>query len=209
MRSALPFGSRCRGPLQFARLKDLARAVKEADKTIVFAQTVLAATRAVQVFGAEGVERALLTSDMHTRDRKKILVGFEDGKHELVAAPKLLDEGFDVAQPILRLFWRLVARAARWSSDWAGSFGLRMMVETHVLSSCSLRIRLKIPACLKKPSLNQWRDPPRPSSISEPKLLRMSLRIILLHSGFGSVGRIVRPRWLICIATSLAKETWR
>lgn len=30
-------------------------------------------------------------------ERKQVLAGFESGEHELVAAPKLLDEGIDVA----------------------------------------------------------------------------------------------------------------
>jgi RNA polymerase primary sigma factor len=30
-------------------------------------------------------------------ERKQVLTGFEDGTHELVAAPRLLDEGIDVA----------------------------------------------------------------------------------------------------------------
>ena len=82
---------------KFARLDDLVEAVRHAEKTIVFAQTVQAASRAVEVFQAEGIEGALLTSDMPTLDRRSILAGFEDGTHELVAAPRLLDEGIDVA----------------------------------------------------------------------------------------------------------------
>jgi len=82
---------------KYSRLDDLTDAVRQADKSIVFAQTREAAKKAVDRFTERGVSGAVLTSDMDRMERKQVLAGFEDGTHELVAAPRLLDEGIDVA----------------------------------------------------------------------------------------------------------------
>jgi hypothetical protein len=39
---------------------------------------------------------------MDLTDRKHVFAGFEDGTHELVAAPRLLDEGSASPRPISR-----------------------------------------------------------------------------------------------------------
>lgn len=88
---------------KYSRLEDLTDAVRRADKSIVFAQTREAAERAVQRFTERGVSGAVLTSDIDRMERKQVLAGFEDGTHELVAAPRLLDEGIDVAAADLAL----------------------------------------------------------------------------------------------------------
>ena len=82
---------------KYSRLEDLTDAVRRAEKSIVFAQTREAAETAVARFTERGVSGAVLTSDMDRMERKQVLAGFEDGTHELVAAPRLLDEGIDVA----------------------------------------------------------------------------------------------------------------
>jgi RNA polymerase primary sigma factor len=74
----------------------LAPAVRSADRTIVFAQTKAAAWAVVERLRAMGIAGAVLTSDMDMDDRNGVFAAFEDGTHELVAAPKLLDEGIDV-----------------------------------------------------------------------------------------------------------------
>jgi RNA polymerase primary sigma factor len=78
------------------RVVELAPAIKRAERTIAFAQTKSAAARVVALLGRVGVDGAVLTSDLDMDDRSGIFAGFEDGTHELVAAPKLLDEGIDV-----------------------------------------------------------------------------------------------------------------
>jgi len=88
---------------KYARLNDLTDAVLQADKTIVFAQTREAAEKAVAGFTEGGVNGAVLTSHMDRMERKQVLAGFEDGTHELVAAPRLLDEGIDVADADLAM----------------------------------------------------------------------------------------------------------
>lgn len=77
-------------------IADLSPAIKAADRTIVFAQTIDAASAIVNLLADYDVNGAVLTSDMDMYDRRKVFAGFEDGQHELVAAPKLLDEGVDV-----------------------------------------------------------------------------------------------------------------
>ncbi len=88
---------------KYARLNDLTNAVLQADKTIVIAQTREAAEKAVDRFTEGGVNGAVLMSHMDRVERKQVLAGFEDGTHELVAAPRLLDEGLDVADADLAM----------------------------------------------------------------------------------------------------------
>jgi superfamily II DNA or RNA helicase len=78
------------------RYRELQNAIKNAEKTIVFAQTREAAQRAVNLMGEAGISGAVLDATMDMEARKKVFAGFEDGTHDLVAAPKLLDEGVDV-----------------------------------------------------------------------------------------------------------------
>ncbi len=85
------------------RIGELAPAISRADRTIVFSQTKGAASSVVALLSKSGIQGAVLTSDLDMDDRKKIFAGFEDGTHELVAAPKLLDEGIDVPAADLAL----------------------------------------------------------------------------------------------------------
>ena len=81
---------------KFARVGDLSAAVRKADRSILFAQTKEAAAEAVALLAGCGVNGAVLTSSMDMSERKEGFAAFEDGDHELVAAPRLLDEGVDV-----------------------------------------------------------------------------------------------------------------
>ena len=81
---------------KFEAILNLAPAVRAAERTIAFAQTKDGAATVVELLSRKGVNGAVLTSDMDMDDRRKVFAGFEDGAHELVAAPKLLDEGIDV-----------------------------------------------------------------------------------------------------------------
>jgi RNA polymerase primary sigma factor len=81
---------------KFARVGELSAAVRKADRSILFAQTKDAAADAVAQLARCGVNGAVLTSGMDMSERKQVFAAFEDGDHELVAAPRLLDEGVDV-----------------------------------------------------------------------------------------------------------------
>ncbi len=78
------------------RLKQLAQAVASADRTILFTQTMSASRAAVDELANEGISGEVLNATMDLSERRKVFSAFEDGVHELVAAPKLLDEGIDV-----------------------------------------------------------------------------------------------------------------
>ncbi len=74
----------------------LTPAIIEADRTIVFTQTSDAANNAVQGLNRAGLNAAMLDATLGRTERRDILVDFEDGINEVVAAPLLLDEGIDV-----------------------------------------------------------------------------------------------------------------
>jgi superfamily II DNA or RNA helicase len=74
----------------------LSPAVRAAERSILFAQTQAAAAAAIQSLNAKGISGAVLDSSMDMSERKEVFAGFETGEHELVAAPRLLDEGIDV-----------------------------------------------------------------------------------------------------------------
>lgn len=81
---------------KFERVADLSAAVHKAERSILFAQTKEAAAIAVAGMTERGINGAVLTSSMDMSERKEVFAAFEDGQHELVAAPRLLDEGVDV-----------------------------------------------------------------------------------------------------------------
>jgi superfamily II DNA or RNA helicase len=81
---------------KFERLGDLAPAVRQAERSILFAHTKAAAELAVTTLDAYGIRGEVLDATMDIRERRTVFAGFEDGDHELVAAPRLLDEGVDV-----------------------------------------------------------------------------------------------------------------
>ncbi len=81
---------------KFGRVADLSAAVRAADKSILFAQTQEAAKNAADAMAGRGVNATVLTSSMDMSERRQVFAAFETGKSELVAAPRLLDEGVDV-----------------------------------------------------------------------------------------------------------------
>jgi superfamily II DNA or RNA helicase len=74
----------------------LSPAVRAAERTIVFAQTVAAADSAIECLEAAGHTGAVIESSMDAEDRRDAFSAFERGDYNVVAAPKLLDEGVDV-----------------------------------------------------------------------------------------------------------------
>lgn len=74
----------------------LAPAVRSAERSILFAQTKEATRKASAEMKKAGINSEVLDSDMSMDERKTVFAAFEDGTHELIAAPLLLDEGIDV-----------------------------------------------------------------------------------------------------------------
>lgn len=78
------------------RIGQLADAVNEAERSIVFAQTVAAADAAIQCLKGKGHSGAVIEASMDAEERLDVFSAFERGDYAVVAAPKLLDEGVDV-----------------------------------------------------------------------------------------------------------------
>ncbi len=81
---------------KMTRLRDIAQAFRQADRSIIFTQTREAAWSAIRELRATGLNGAVLDSTMGSWERQQILADFEEDRFEVVAAPKLLDEGIDV-----------------------------------------------------------------------------------------------------------------
>ncbi len=79
-----------------ARMRDLSAAVAQAQRTIVFAQTVHAASAAMVELRRYGHVGEVIEATMERDDRTEAFEAFERGDYNVVAAPKLLDEGVDV-----------------------------------------------------------------------------------------------------------------
>jgi RNA polymerase primary sigma factor len=74
----------------------LSPAIGAAQRTIVFAQTVAAADRAIRRLRAAGHSGAVIEASLDAEERRDTFAAFERGDYAVVAAPKLLDEGVDV-----------------------------------------------------------------------------------------------------------------
>jgi RNA polymerase primary sigma factor len=78
------------------RVRDLSPAVADAQRTIVFAQTVRAAQSALQELRLGGHVGSVIEATMDHEERAEAFEAFERGDYNVVAAPRLLDEGVDV-----------------------------------------------------------------------------------------------------------------
>lgn len=85
-----------RSRAKLSGVAELEEAIRAAERSILFAQTKEAAEAAVDRLHEVGIDGRVLTSDMDLDERHQVFAGFEDGDHDLVAAPRLLDEGVDV-----------------------------------------------------------------------------------------------------------------
>jgi RNA polymerase primary sigma factor len=78
------------------RLAELSQAIKESSGTIIFTQTKEAASDSINHLTGKGIRGAVLSSDLDPDSRREVLAAYEDGDHEVVAAPLMLDEGVNV-----------------------------------------------------------------------------------------------------------------
>jgi RNA polymerase primary sigma factor len=81
---------------KFRRMTALAEAARRAQGTIVFTQTKDAAADAAEVLQGQGLTTGFLHSEMDRSERRSVLNNFAEGDTDVIAAPKLLDEGIDV-----------------------------------------------------------------------------------------------------------------
>jgi RNA polymerase primary sigma factor len=79
-----------------AALEALSPAIRSADRTIVFTQTIAAGEDASRRLISMGIPAAVIHSRLPSKERGVILDRFAAGALRAVSAPKVLDEGVDV-----------------------------------------------------------------------------------------------------------------
>ena len=83
-------------PAKDAAIVALAPAVADADRTIVFTQSIEASERMARLLGDTGLRSAVVHSRLPLPDRRGVLSRFARGELDVVSAPRVLDEGIDV-----------------------------------------------------------------------------------------------------------------
>ncbi len=83
-------------PAKAAAVAGLAPAVADADRAIVFTQSIPASERACGVLAAAGLRAGVVHSGLGRDERRSVLDRFGAGDLDVVAAPRVLDEGIDV-----------------------------------------------------------------------------------------------------------------
>ncbi|WP_160292477.1 sigma-70 family RNA polymerase sigma factor [Arthrobacter sp. SPG23] len=83
---------------KYHALAALKQTVDESHGTLVFTQTQESARRAQQLYTAMGSKASALFSGMAKDDRRQGMEDFRSGASQILAAPRLLDEGIDVPE---------------------------------------------------------------------------------------------------------------
>ncbi|MHB1782792.1 MAG: DEAD/DEAH box helicase [Acidimicrobiales bacterium] len=74
----------------------LTPAMRTADRTIVFTQSIAASERSCMILLAEGMRAGVIHSAMSGGARRDVLRRFAAGEIDVISAPRVLDEGIDV-----------------------------------------------------------------------------------------------------------------
>lgn len=90
-------------PAKTRALVGLAPAIASADRSIVFTGSIEMAEIAASTLAAQGLRAASVHSRLGTADRREVLRRFADGDLEVIAAPRVLDEGVDVPEADLAI----------------------------------------------------------------------------------------------------------
>lgn len=85
-------------PAKLDGLRRLAEAIRSANRTLVFTETVECAEGAAQVLRRMSISAGVVHSGMRQDERKAVLEMFGSGHLHVVVAPKVLDEGVDVPE---------------------------------------------------------------------------------------------------------------
>jgi superfamily II DNA or RNA helicase len=83
-------------PAKDAALALIAPALGEADRTLVFTQSIAASERACRLLAGCGLRAGVVHSSLSGPDRREALRRFAAGDLDVLAAPRVLDEGIDV-----------------------------------------------------------------------------------------------------------------
>ena len=81
---------------KLAAIEALAPAIAAASRTIIFSQTVAAAEDAVSRAERTGARAGVVHAMLEKDQRQDVFDAFRDGAIDVIAAPRLLDEGVDV-----------------------------------------------------------------------------------------------------------------
>ncbi|MDQ2729117.1 MAG: DEAD/DEAH box helicase family protein [Actinomycetota bacterium] len=83
-------------PAKDEALAGLAAAIADADRAIVFTQSIAASERAAQRLGSCDLRSGVIHSALTGDERRAVLRRFAAGDLKVLAAPRVLDEGIDV-----------------------------------------------------------------------------------------------------------------
>ena len=83
-------------PAKDAALAFVAPAARDADRTIVFTQSIATSERAALVLGRYGLRAGVMHSSLASKVRRETLRQFAAGELPVLSAPRVLDEGIDV-----------------------------------------------------------------------------------------------------------------
>jgi superfamily II DNA or RNA helicase len=79
---------------KLAAFAELGQAIKNADRTLVFTETIETAKEVHRILEQQGIPSITLTGG--TKGKTRILSNFRSGRYRVVVAPKVLDEGINV-----------------------------------------------------------------------------------------------------------------
>jgi len=85
-------------PAKMDALDKVADAIRAADRTIIFTQTIDAAEAVAEHLQSDEISAATIHSQMHRDDRHAALEQFRLGSLDAIVAPQVLDEGVDVPE---------------------------------------------------------------------------------------------------------------
>ena len=85
------------------RVGEMAEIIRASGRTIVFAETVSAAKSALVKLKKSGISVAMVNGEMEYEERCKVLADFEHRRIQVIAAPRVLDEGIDIPEADLGL----------------------------------------------------------------------------------------------------------
>jgi superfamily II DNA or RNA helicase len=83
-------------PAKDAALALVAPAIRAAERSMVFTQSIAASERASQVLAGCGLRAGVIHSALSRQQRQEVLRCFAAGETRVLAAPRVLDEGIDV-----------------------------------------------------------------------------------------------------------------
>lgn len=90
-------------PAKIEALLKLKKALNQANRTLIFTETVKSAELIAEVLRTEGIDAQAVHSGIKGEERPKIMSEFEKGMFNVLVAPRILDEGIDVPEADLAI----------------------------------------------------------------------------------------------------------